>query len=200
MTDSAQPTDTPPPFNPTITDYFNLASDSAVTALANIRPHHFHDRVLILPIIEQTNFLYTKHGITPNQITIFNGMVVSPAFLYSVYAENLFAMLFFMFVRNVLDGADGYIARKHNETTPHGDILDHVFDLATMNAGLVFLFTRYMPLLWAIILGHFQLVACTVILFDPRFKQLRWICGAENYDFPMFALSMVITVILYMYV
>jgi len=197
MTEPAQPA---PTTKPTITDYFNLASDSATTALANLRPHHFHDRTLLLPIIEQTNFLYTKHGITPNQITIFNGTVVSTAFLYSVYAENLFAMMFFMFIRSVLDGSDGYIARKHDLTSPHGDILDHVFDTAMMNAGLVFTLSRYMSLPWALIWGHLQIVGCTIIQFDPRFKQLRWLLGAENYDCPMFVASFVFVLVLYMHI
>jgi hypothetical protein len=39
---------------------------------------------------------------------IFNGTVVSTAFWYSMYVQNLFSMLlFFMFVRSVLDGANG---------------------------------------------------------------------------------------------
>ena len=189
-----------PPINPTITDYFNMATDAATTALTNLRPHHFHDRVILLPLVEQTNFLYTKHGITPNQITLFNGTVVSTAFLYSVYSENLFAMMFFMFVRSVLDSADGYIARKHNETTPHGDILDHVFDTATMNAGVVFILSRYMSLPCALIWGQLQIVGCTIIQFDPRFKQLRWLCGAENYDCPMFVSQMLFTFIIYMHI
>jgi hypothetical protein len=200
MTDTSKPEPDLPTPPPSLTDYFNLATESATTALANLRPHHFHDRVLLLPIVEQTNFLYTKHGITPNQITIFNGIVVSSAFLYSMHSENLFAMLFFMFVRNVLDGSDGYIARKNDLTSPHGDILDHVFDTATMNAGFVFILTRYMPLVWALIWGQLQIMGCTVIQFDPRFKQIRWLCGAENYDFPMLLLSMLSTIILYIHI
>lgn len=196
MTDSPKPTAS----TPTITDYFNIATESATTALANLRPQHFHDRALLLPIVEQTNFLYTKHGITPNQITVFNGIVISTAFLYSMYAENLFAMLFFMFIRSVLDGADGYIARKNDLTSPHGDILDHVFDTAIMNAGFVFILARYMSLPWALIWGQLQITGCTVIQFDPRFKQLRWLLGAENYDCPMLVSQILFTLILYMHI
>jgi len=196
MTDSPDTTAS----TPTITDYFNLATESATTALANLRPHHFHDRILLLPIVEQTNFLYTKHGVTPNQITVFNGIVISTAFLYSMYAENLFAMLFFMFVRSVLDGADGYIARKNDLTSPHGDILDHVFDTAFINTGTVFILTRYMSLPWALIVGQFQIMGCTIIYFDPRFKQLRWLLGAENYDSYLFISSILFTFILYMHI
>ena len=65
MTEPSQPEPTPTtsPSKHTITDYFNLASDSATTALANLRPYHFHDRVLLLPIIEQTNIIIhiTRH-------------------------------------------------------------------------------------------------------------------------------------------
>lgn len=205
MSDSSQsdpPSPPPQPQTPapTIKDYYNMATDSAITALANLRPHHFHDRAILLPIIEQTNFLYTKHGLTPNQITIFNGTVVSTALLYSVYAENLFAMMFFMFIRNILDGADGYIARKHDLTSLHGDIFDHVFDTATMNAGVVFVLSRYMSLPWSLIWGHFQIVGCTIIQFDPRFKEVRWLFGAENYDFPMLMLNMMATIIVYMHI
>lgn len=200
MTDTSKPEPELPTPPPSLTDYFNLATESATTALANLRPHHFRDRVLLLPIVEQTNFLYTKHGITPNQITIFNGIVVSSAFLYSMYAENLFAMLFFVFVRSVLDGADGYIARKNDLTSPHGDILDHVFDTATMNACTVFILTRYMPLLWALIWGQLQIMGCTIIQFDPRFKPLMWMLGSANYDSYLFVSQIFFTFILYMHI
>ena len=41
------------------------------------------DRYLLLPIVEKTDFLYTKYKITPNAITIFNSLYISNMVLSS---------------------------------------------------------------------------------------------------------------------
>lgn len=69
------------------------------------------DKVLLLPIVKKTLFLYDIFGIKPNTITLFNTFVVSSSIFYFTSNNNIVLSYVLCFLRCVLDGSDGYIAR-----------------------------------------------------------------------------------------
>ena len=81
--------------------------------------------------------------ITPNQITVFTGMVAFAATY--LFATGSFGWgLATAFLVNVLDGVDGKLARVKLQATRYGDRLDHILDVA-------FEFSWYVGLGWGLL-------------------------------------------------
>ena len=99
------------------------------------------DKYILLPFVEKTDFLYTKYGITPNQITITNGLIITNFFLYYILNGNYSISSIFLFLRLLFDGSDGYIARKYKLYSKEGDIYDHISDSIFM--GQLFMIFVY---------------------------------------------------------
>jgi phosphatidylglycerophosphate synthase len=71
-----------------------------------------------------------------------------------------------MMIRNILDASDGYIARKYNQSTHHGEMLDHVRELQTITS-MFFLWRLGIYFGTALIIC--QMVALSSMPISPRF-------------------------------
>jgi phosphatidylglycerophosphate synthase len=67
--------------------------------------------------------LYEKLRITPNMITYF-GILLGIVMVYSFIKGNYTITAILLVLRQILDGLDGYIARKYNLQTEFGAKLD----------------------------------------------------------------------------
>ena len=71
--------------------------------------------------------LYEKLGLTPNMITTLGNLIgaFSVAFIIKKkYATGAFLAI----IRQILDGIDGYVARKYNLSSKFGNLYDHISD------------------------------------------------------------------------
>ena len=64
---------------------------------------------------------------TPNMITYLN-IIMSILSIYYLFYENYNLGVLFLVIRVILDCCDGYNARKYNQETLFGDLLDHYSD------------------------------------------------------------------------
>ncbi|UOD35586.1 CDP-alcohol phosphatidyltransferase family protein [Deferribacteraceae bacterium V6Fe1] len=72
----------------------------------------------------------------PNILTIFRFFVI-PFAAYNIYISNFYTALFLIFIAVVTDGLDGFIARKFNQTSKLGKIIDPIADKLLVIVGLV---------------------------------------------------------------
>ena len=86
------------------------------------------DNIILYPIIKKSDFLYTECDLCPNDITIINNVIITPLLLYFLYKNKFKLSFIFLYLRAVLDGVDGYIARKYKKYSKLGEIYDHVSD------------------------------------------------------------------------
>jgi phosphatidylglycerophosphate synthase len=143
------------------------------------------DRYLLLPIVEKTDFLYTKYKITPNAITIFNSLYISNMVLYNWMVSNYFLSSIFLFIRLLLDGVDGYIARKYNLLTKEGEMYDHGGDSIFIGyTCMTMLYKLHFTGATMFIAGNTAMVTCMIINFNVGLQYLAIkIFGAGgNYD------------------
>lgn len=89
---------------------------------------YFKDKYILLPFVKQTDCLYTIYGITPNNITLINCFIFQPIIFFLLIKNNYLFSLIFLMIRALLDGSDGYIARKYELISKNGEIYDHVGD------------------------------------------------------------------------
>lgn len=87
--------------------------------------------------------IFSKLGPSPNQYTLNSIFFGFFAFLFLVYHEFLFALLFFL-VAGFLDFVDGAVARYSNRVTKRGAYLDTMAD--RLVEGFVFLGLLFVPL------------------------------------------------------
>ena len=88
----------------------------------------------------------------PNSITIigFLGSLISCWFLYNF---KIYYFIIFHIIAYICDCLDGYMARKYNETSKFGDLLDHSTDII-QNVVLIYIliiiydFTKYKNLIY----------------------------------------------------
>lgn len=151
------------------------------------------DKYLIYPIIFRSDFIYTKLNITPNQITLFSGLIITPIFLINILSKSYITSFFLIQVRNYLDGLDGYIARKYSKTSNLGEIYDHTFD--SIFLGIIsFLFfnniiVSYLTSCISIIINFNQ------IYLSIHFKSIYIIFGNCNEDGYNCILSLILLLI-----
>lgn len=131
------------------------------------------DKYLLLPFVKKTDGLYTNFNFTPNQITLFNSFVITTIILYFWALNNFILALPFLFIRNLLDGADGYIARKYKITSHVGNIYDHMSDSTFICFfGIIALYKLNTPLY--IIISLSNIIVMMMMLFNFS-ENLGWI-------------------------
>ena len=96
------------------------------------------DEYLLKPFVEKTLFLHTRFGLTPNNITLINALIVSPL-IFIAYETSFPIAMILTYVRCVLDGSDGMIARKYSLSTPEGEHYDHISDILFITTGLTYI-------------------------------------------------------------
>ena len=74
----------------------------------------------------------------PNLITLFRAFLV-PVFIMAVFYRNFKLALIVFLVASVSDALDGFLARKLNQVTTLGVILDPIADKALINSGFILL-------------------------------------------------------------
>jgi CDP-diacylglycerol--glycerol-3-phosphate 3-phosphatidyltransferase len=86
-----------------------------------------HARKYVDPIIDKTSKGFLTLNMTPNQVTIlaFITGVIASVLVYFDY--NIVACLL-LWLSGFLDAVDGAMARKSNNSTPWGTLLDITFD------------------------------------------------------------------------
>lgn len=82
-----------------------------------------------------------------NKITTLRILLV-PLFVLSVLYSNLFSMLSLLLIILLTDILDGYFARKRNEVTRLGQVLDPIADKFFAAFALFALFYKYNLALW----------------------------------------------------
>ncbi len=75
-----------------------------------------------------------------NKITIFRIFLIPLFVIFIGYNKPFYALITF-FIAGVSDALDGYIARKRNEITRLGKILDPIADKALLISAFVFIHT-----------------------------------------------------------
>jgi len=131
------------------------------------------DKVLIYPIVYNSDFLFTIFSLTPNQITLFNSLFISPSILFLWLTNHILYASILLYIRNWLDSVDGYIARKYNLTSPQGEIYHHVSDC--IFAGMftiTFLHKLHLPLQFSLFISQFIIISGIIIDFSPNYKWL----------------------------
>lgn len=58
---------------------------------------YLKDKYLLLPFVQNTDFLFTKFKLTPNFITLFNAFFITGFLLYYWYINNFYYALYFYF-------------------------------------------------------------------------------------------------------
>lgn len=82
---------------------------------------------LLYKIVEVLDPIFYKLNFTPNMITtlsLITGLISG----YFYYKNSLLCIPFYI-ISYLLDGSDGYFARKHNMTSEFGDYYDHISDI-----------------------------------------------------------------------
>jgi phosphatidylglycerophosphate synthase len=74
----------------------------------------------------------------PNLITLFRAFLV-PVFIMAIFYRNFKLALFIFLVAAVSDALDGFLARRLNQVTTLGVILDPLADKALINSGFILL-------------------------------------------------------------
>ena len=74
----------------------------------------------------------------PTLITLVRGFLV-PFFIMAILYKNFKLALFLFLIAAVSDVLDGYLARKFNQITTVGTILDPLADKALINSGFILL-------------------------------------------------------------
>ncbi len=104
---------------------------------------------------------YEKFHLTPNMITLIGG-VMSILALNALKNNNLTMFTTFLIIRQILDGLDGYVARKYKHFSKWGEILDHGIDEITIFSVCLLIyrflgFKKFMVFAcFAIVLSYFQ--------------------------------------------
>jgi CDP-diacylglycerol--glycerol-3-phosphate 3-phosphatidyltransferase len=72
----------------------------------------------------------------PNLLTLFR-LILVPFAVYNIYISNFYTALFLIFIAVLTDGLDGFIARKFNQITEIGKIIDPLADNLLVISGIV---------------------------------------------------------------
>lgn len=143
------------------------------------------DRYLLLPIVKKSDFIYTLFNLTPNMITILNGLIVTSFLLYYLIINKFIFSFPLLFLRNILDGIDGYLARKYNLVSKKGEIYDHISDSVFIGfSAMILLIKTGYSLESTFFIGQSIIILSMVVNFS---ENLFWIAqysvgAGGNYD------------------
>jgi len=79
-----------------------------------------------------------------NYITVFRIFLIPVFIIFLGYGKPLYALVVFM-VAGLTDALDGFIARKFNQITTLGKILDPIADKALLISSFVFIYVSDLP-------------------------------------------------------
>jgi len=108
-----------------------------------------------------------------NKITILRILLV-PLFVLSVLYSNLFSTLALLFIIFLSDILDGYFARKRDEVTRLGQILDPIADKFFAVSALFTLFYRYNITFWylpLLLIREIGFLIMLPVMFSKRAKR-----------------------------
>jgi len=137
------------------------------------------DGQCIYPFVNKSDMIWTKFQISPNSITLFNNMVISPILLTYLYHDYYLATLLLVWIRAYFDSLDGYIARKYNKTSNVGEIYDHFSDSlfsGTLTNILMSKFAILGP--WSFPTGYIMSMFAILCNYDDRFYLISNIAGS----------------------
>ncbi len=86
----------------------------------------------------------------PNILSIFRLLLIPPIIIFYVFIKNYIAAVILIIVSGATDVLDGMIARKFNQVTDVGKILDPIADKLTQGTILLCLASRY-KYLWILV-------------------------------------------------
>lgn len=142
------------------------------------------DNIILYPFIKKADFLYTDLDLTPNDITLINNIVITPMLIYFLYKDKFKLSFFFIYIRALLDGVDGYIARKYKKYSKLGEIYDHVSD--SIYLGFITLYCLSKINSNKEInnsISYIISIISMIINFDEKFKYVgEKIMGAGGYE------------------
>ncbi|WP_457644139.1 CDP-diacylglycerol--glycerol-3-phosphate 3-phosphatidyltransferase [Persephonella sp.] len=106
-----------------------------------------------------------------NQITLFRILLVPVFIIFIGYNEPLYALITF-FIAGITDALDGFIARKFNQITTLGKILDPIADKTLLISSFFFIYNSDMSVkfpFWYVVLvisrDIYILVGSAIIYF-----------------------------------
>ena len=137
------------------------------------------DKVTVYSLVKQSDFIHTTLNISPNSITLFNNLVVSPILFYYLYYDYYLLTLAYVWIRAYFDGLDGYIARKYDKCSKEGEIYDHFSDClyaGFMTTSLMNKVVMFYP--YSIPMGYIMSVFSIVCDYDKRFLWISELAGA----------------------
>jgi len=137
------------------------------------------DGQCIYPFVKRSDIIWTKFQISPNSITLFNNMVISPILLTYLYHDYYLATLLLVWIRAYFDSLDGYIARKYNKTSKEGAIYDHFSD-SLFSGTLTNILMSKVAILepWSFPTGYIMSMFAILCNYDDRFYLISNIAGA----------------------
>ena len=87
---------------------------------------------------------FMKNLNLPNQITLFR-IILIPVFIFSLYLpvphQNIISVVIFALIA-LTDNLDGYLARRLNQVTDFGKLIDPLADKLLISAAMIFLIGR----------------------------------------------------------
>ena len=137
------------------------------------------DGQCIYPFVKRSDIIWTKFQISPNSITLFNNMVISPILLTYLYHDYYLVTLLLVWIRAYFDSLDGYIARKYNKTSKEGEIYDHFSD-SLFSGTLTNILMSKVAILepWSFPTGYIMSMFAILCNYDDRFYLISNIAGA----------------------
>ncbi|ACO03165.1 MAG TPA: CDP-diacylglycerol--glycerol-3-phosphate 3-phosphatidyltransferase [Persephonella sp.] len=108
-----------------------------------------------------------------NQITIFRILLVPVFIIFVGYNKPLYALITF-FIAGLTDALDGFVARKFNQVTTLGKILDPIADKTLIVSSFIFIYNSDMSIkfpFWYVVLvisRDVYILAGSVIIYFLR--------------------------------
>jgi cardiolipin synthase len=116
---------------------------------------------------------YNKNLNVPNTLTVLRFVLIFP-FIYFFLKDNYLVAFIILVISGITDMLDGWIARKYNQFTELGQMLDPLFDKLTQAAVVVCFAVKepiLIPLLAIFIIKESLMVAGAVNLISRNKKK-----------------------------
>ena len=139
-------------------------------------PYSF-DKYISYPVSNYFAPIFHRLNIKPNHVTIFN--ILLRIFIFYLFLKNVkqFYLLGLLFLTNFLDCLDGTLARKYDEGTKLGALLDHTSDKLFWGGLLLLIFFKSKHLYKKVIILLFALFFIYSIYLCSNKKE----CFYENF-------------------
>ena len=127
--------------------------------------------------------LRNKNLTVPNAMSVFRILVI-PFFAYFFLTDHLAAAVVALLLSGLSDALDGLVARRFNQITELGKMLDPLADKLTQGAVAVCIAIRYpsiCPLLFLLVTKELVML-CGVLPAAPRQEALRGQVVRQGFD------------------